>query len=95
MEAKATDLRWRLPSISTDCLSPLARLDDKDKVFVEAYNSTRPLDMALIEERIAATDLDPEVAARAVATSAALPHRLPRPPNLCQIMDRPVVREEL
>jgi hypothetical protein len=48
-------------------VSKLARLDDKDKVFVEAYNSTRPLDMALIEERIAATDLDPAVAARAVA----------------------------
>jgi hypothetical protein len=39
----------------------------KDKAFVEAYNSTRPLDIATIEERIAATDLDPEVAARAVA----------------------------
>jgi hypothetical protein len=48
-------------------VSKLARLDDKDKVFVEAYHSVRPLDIALIEERIAATDLDPAVATRAVA----------------------------
>jgi hypothetical protein len=48
-------------------VSKLARLDDKDKMFVKAYNSARPLDIAIIEERIAATDLDPEVAARAVA----------------------------
>jgi hypothetical protein len=48
-------------------VSKLARLDNKDKAFVEAYHSARPLDLALIEERIAATDLDPAVAARAVA----------------------------
>jgi hypothetical protein len=48
-------------------VSKLARLDDKDKAFVEAYHSARPLDIALIEHRIAATDLNPAVAARAVA----------------------------
>jgi hypothetical protein len=48
-------------------VSKLARLDDKDKTFVEAYHQARPLDIALIEERIAATDLDPAVAARALA----------------------------
>jgi hypothetical protein len=48
-------------------VSKLARLDDKDKAFVEAYHGARPLDIALIEERIAATDLDAAVAARAVA----------------------------
>lgn len=48
-------------------VSKLARLDDKDRAFVEAYHGARPLDIALIEERIAATDLDPAVAARAVA----------------------------
>jgi hypothetical protein len=48
-------------------VSKLARLDDKDKAFVEAYHRARPLDIALIEERIAATDLDPAVAALAVA----------------------------
>jgi hypothetical protein len=48
-------------------VSKLARLDDKDKAFVKAYHSARPLDLALIVERIAATDIDPAVAARAVA----------------------------
>ena len=48
-------------------VSKLARLDDKDRAFVTAYNSERPLDIALIEKRIAATDLDPAVAAQAVA----------------------------
>jgi hypothetical protein len=48
-------------------VSKLARLGDKDKAFVEAYHNARPLDIALIEERIAATDLDPAVAALAVA----------------------------
>jgi hypothetical protein len=48
-------------------VSKLARLDDKDKAFVQAYHGSRPLDIALIEQRIAATNLDPTVAARAVA----------------------------
>jgi hypothetical protein len=48
-------------------VSKLARLDDKDKAFVQAYHGSRPLDIALIEQRIAATHLDPTVAARAVA----------------------------
>jgi hypothetical protein len=47
-------------------VSKLARLDNKDKAFVQAYHNARPLDIALIEERIAATDLDPAVAALAV-----------------------------
>jgi hypothetical protein len=47
-------------------VSKLARLDDKDKAFVQAYHSSRPLDIALIEQRIAATNLDPTMAARAV-----------------------------
>jgi hypothetical protein len=48
-------------------VSKLARLDDKDKTFVEAYHNARPLDIALIARRIAATDLDPAVAARAIS----------------------------
>jgi hypothetical protein len=48
-------------------VSKMARLDDKDKAFVEAYHNARPLDIALIEQRIAATDLDRAVAARALA----------------------------
>jgi hypothetical protein len=48
-------------------VSKLARLDDKDKDFVEAYHRTRPLDVQLIEERIVETDLEPAIAERAVA----------------------------
>jgi hypothetical protein len=43
------------------------RLDGKDKDFVEAYHRARPLDIRLIEERIAETDLHPAVAAKAIA----------------------------
>jgi hypothetical protein len=55
------------PSPEDLIVSKLARLDDKDKQFVEAYHRARPLDIKLIAERIAATDLDPAVAARATA----------------------------
>jgi hypothetical protein len=54
------------PSPEDLIVSKLARLDDKDKAFVQAYHRARPLDVALIEERIAATKLDPAVTARAV-----------------------------
>lgn len=55
------------PSPEDLIVSKLARLDDKDKHFVEAYHRARPLDLRLIEERIAETDLEPAVAARAIA----------------------------
>jgi hypothetical protein len=55
------------PSPEYLIVSKLARLDDKDKQFVEAYHRARPLDIKLIETRIAATDLDFAVAARATA----------------------------
>jgi hypothetical protein len=55
------------PSPEDLIVSKLARLDDKDKHFVEAYHRARPLDIRLIEERIAETDLDPAVAAKAIA----------------------------
>jgi hypothetical protein len=48
-------------------VSKLARLDDKDKDFVEAYHKARPLDLQLIEQRITETDLDPAVADKAIA----------------------------
>ena len=56
-------------------VSKLARLDDKDKAFVDAYHNARPLDIALIEQRIATTNLDPAVAARAVAYLRSLAAR--------------------
>ena len=55
------------PSPDDLIVSKLARLDDKDKNFVEAYHRERTLDIQLIQERIAETDLDPAVAARAIA----------------------------
>jgi hypothetical protein len=54
------------PSPEDLIVSKLARLDDKDKYFVEAYHRARPLDIKLIEKRIAETDLDPAVAERAL-----------------------------
>ncbi len=60
------------PSPEDLILSKLARLDDKDKQFVEAYHRARPLDINLIEARIAETDLDPAVAARAIAYMRSL-----------------------
>jgi hypothetical protein len=53
-------------------VSKLARLDDKDKDFVEAYHRARPLDIQLIVKRIAETDLDPAVADRAIAYMRSL-----------------------
>jgi hypothetical protein len=47
-------------------VSKLARLDDKDKAFVEAYYAERPLDLPLIEERIGLSRFDPAVAQRAL-----------------------------
>lgn len=42
-------------------VSKLARLDSKDKTFVEAYHAARPLDLDLVERRLRATDLDAAV----------------------------------
>jgi hypothetical protein len=48
-------------------VSKLARLDDKDKAFIEAYHSARPLDPRVIEERIRLSDFEPAIADRAFA----------------------------
>jgi len=48
-------------------VSKLARLDPKDKSFVEAYHAARPLDAKVIEERISQSDFDPAIAEQAVA----------------------------
>ena len=55
------------PSPDDLIVSKLARLDDKDKGFVEAYHRERKLDVRLIESRIAETDLDPVAADKAIA----------------------------
>jgi hypothetical protein len=43
----------------------LARLDDKDKSFIEAYHSARPLDPRIIEERIRLSNFESKIADRA------------------------------
>lgn len=48
-------------------VSKLARLDDKDKSFIEAYHSARPLDLSVVEERIRLSDFETPVADRARA----------------------------
>jgi hypothetical protein len=48
-------------------VSKLARLDDKDKLFIEAYHSARPLEPTVIEERIRLSDFEPPIAQRACA----------------------------
>lgn len=55
------------PSPDDLIVSKLARLDDKDKDFVEAYHRERKLDVRLIDSRIAETDLGPVAADRAIA----------------------------
>lgn len=47
-------------------VSKLARLDEKDKSFIEAYHSARPLDASIIEERIRLSHFEREITARAI-----------------------------
>jgi hypothetical protein len=47
-------------------VSKLARLDDKDKAFIEAYHSERPLDPNVIEERIRLADFETAISDRAL-----------------------------
>jgi hypothetical protein len=54
------------PSPDDLIVSKLARLDDKDKVFIEAYYTERPLDVMLIEKRIDQSRFEPPVAQRAL-----------------------------
>src|SRR5262249_39712656 len=53
------------PSPDDLIVSKLARLDDKDKAYIEAYYAERPLDVALIVERIALSHFEPAIAQRA------------------------------
>jgi len=48
-------------------VSKLARLDPKDRAFLEAYHAERPLDLAVIESRIQDSQIEPAVAERAIA----------------------------
>jgi hypothetical protein len=53
-------------------VSKLARLDKKDRKFVEAFDAVRPLDPEVIEKRIRSSPMHPTVADRAVAYIQAL-----------------------
>lgn len=53
------------PSPEDLIVSKLARLDEKDRLFIEAYHSVRPLDPKMIEQLIRLTDLETPVADRA------------------------------
>jgi Nucleotidyltransferase of unknown function (DUF6036) len=54
-------------------VSKLARLSDKDKSFIEAYHSARPLDPRVIEERIRLSNFESSIADRAFAYIRNLP----------------------
>lgn len=63
--------------------SKLARLDDRDKQFVEAIHAQRPLDLDLVERRIHETNLDPALQQRAIAYIRSLrPEKKPEAPKL-------------
>jgi hypothetical protein len=53
------------PSPEDLIVSKLARLDEKDRLFIEAYHSVRPLNPNVIEQLIRLTDLETPVADRA------------------------------
>jgi hypothetical protein len=57
-------------------VSKLARLDDKDKSFIEAYYSERPLDAGVIEERIDLSNFPDPVAKRARAYVSELARKI-------------------
>ena len=53
------------PCLDDLMVSKLHRLSPKDKDFIRACHRTRPLDLALIETRLAASRPAPEIAAQA------------------------------
>jgi hypothetical protein len=53
------------PSPEDLIVSKLARLDEKDRLFIETYHSARPLNPNVIEQLIRLTDLETPVADRA------------------------------
>jgi hypothetical protein len=53
-------------------VSKLARLDEKDRKFIEGFHTVRPLDPETIEKRVRSSPMDPAIANRAVAYIQAL-----------------------
>jgi hypothetical protein len=67
------------PSPEDLIVSKLARLEEKDKSFIEAYYSERPLDVGSIEAKIGLSNLAVPVAQQACAYIRDLARRLGRP----------------
>jgi hypothetical protein len=62
--------------------SKVARLDDRDKLFVEAIQAQRPLDLDLVVQRIRETRLHPAIEQRAIAYIRSLkPEDNPKGPR--------------
>jgi hypothetical protein len=67
-------------------VSKLARLDPKDRKFVEAIHDAKLLDLKLVEQRIRQTDMEPAAAQRAIDYVRSLDTKpedkptAPRPP---------------
>jgi hypothetical protein len=59
-------------------VSKLARLDHKDKAFIEAHHAARPIDPGIIEERIRLSNFEPEAAERALAYIRNLTRKITR-----------------
>jgi hypothetical protein len=55
-------------------VSKLARLDPKDKSFIEAYHAARPLDREVIEKLIALSKFGPAASERAISFVRKLTH---------------------
>jgi Nucleotidyltransferase of unknown function (DUF6036) len=53
-------------------VSKLARLDPKDRSFIEAYHAARPLDLDVIEKRILDSEFEGAAAEKAIAYVRAL-----------------------
>lgn len=72
------------PSAEDLVVSKVARLDDRDKRFVEAIHAQRPLDLELVERRIGETDFEPAIAERATTYIRSLKREAklsgPKPP---------------
>ena len=69
---RQVDVSGRIVTAVAPCpedliVSKLARLDDRDKSFVEAYHSVRPLDREVIEARVRMSNLEAPIAERARA----------------------------
>ena len=67
VEASARTVLAVAPCPEDLIVSKLARLERKDREFIEVYHAARPLDVALIETRIQESNFEPWAEERAIA----------------------------